>query len=376
MSKNIIIQEGGTGKQLTASKLKTALVGGGSCLWVPEDETQLTTKHISEEGTYTAEAEGYYGFSEVTVSGVGVAVGYDPSGSGDEVSATTDPNTGNLVVKKLPSSILVDTPPTKLNYADGESIDFTGIIVKAYTASGMPWTDNVGHSNIIPFSELSFPVMAADASQVHQHGYTSDLDTSPVTQPISTSGGIYFISTKQSTGETKTEMSEYITGTGVIIVRETSDYWYFTGIAASAEQNGSSVTWETGDGRRTEAPANVAYTTGGKTVYYSYIYEDRVKKTAYWAGDTYNYAINGTYQSVDTLTGVYENAGKIAWTLIYGTPDPSGGLQEIPVEWNRPDDHQTLSAMFYISVGTSSNASMGEATGGGGYTVGGGAGRN
>ena len=38
MSKNIIIQEGGNSKQFTASKLNTALVGGGSCNWVPEDE--------------------------------------------------------------------------------------------------------------------------------------------------------------------------------------------------------------------------------------------------------------------------------------------------------------------------------------------------
>lgn len=50
MSKSIVIQEGGIGKQLTVDKLKTDLVGGGTCLWVPEDSTNLGTKHISEGG--------------------------------------------------------------------------------------------------------------------------------------------------------------------------------------------------------------------------------------------------------------------------------------------------------------------------------------
>lgn len=35
MSKNINIQEGGIGKQLTVDKLKTNLVDGGTQLWVP-----------------------------------------------------------------------------------------------------------------------------------------------------------------------------------------------------------------------------------------------------------------------------------------------------------------------------------------------------
>lgn len=41
MSKNIVIQEGGVGRQFTADKLRTALVGSGSCTWVPEDGVQL-----------------------------------------------------------------------------------------------------------------------------------------------------------------------------------------------------------------------------------------------------------------------------------------------------------------------------------------------
>ena len=110
MSKNITIQEGGVGKAMTADKLKTDLQGGGTCLWVPEDETRLTTKYITENGTYKAADDGYYGYSEVIVSGQGTATGTD--GDGDEAVAYTDPGTGELVVDKVPSSIKVITLPT------------------------------------------------------------------------------------------------------------------------------------------------------------------------------------------------------------------------------------------------------------------------
>ena len=59
MSKNITIQEGGVAKQLTVDKLKTNLVGSGTCLWVPEDDVQLTTKYITENGTYPASDDNY-----------------------------------------------------------------------------------------------------------------------------------------------------------------------------------------------------------------------------------------------------------------------------------------------------------------------------
>ena len=58
MSKNITIQEDGVGKQLTVDKLKTNLVGGGTCLWVPEDDVALGSKRILKNGTYRASDDG------------------------------------------------------------------------------------------------------------------------------------------------------------------------------------------------------------------------------------------------------------------------------------------------------------------------------
>ena len=161
MSKNIIIQEGGIGKQMTVDKLRTDLVGGGNCLWVPEDTAQLGTKYITEDGTYRASADGLYGYSEVTVSGIGTVTGKDPDGSGDDAEATVDPGTGEIVITKLPSSIRVVTPPTTIRYVDGATIDFAGMVVKAYLKSGGLWTDASHPNGIIPINELTLPVTTA-----------------------------------------------------------------------------------------------------------------------------------------------------------------------------------------------------------------------
>lgn len=156
MSKNIVINEGGIGKQLTVDKLRTNLVGGGTCLWVPEDGTSLGTKYITENGTYRASNDGYYGYSEVTVSGIGSVTGKDPD-TGEDVTVTKDPDTGEIVETVVAAEIRVTTAPTKTTYTNGENIDFSGIVVHAYSSTGR----DIGE---IPFNELVFPVTKADAS--------------------------------------------------------------------------------------------------------------------------------------------------------------------------------------------------------------------
>ena len=153
MSKNIIIQEGGIGKQLTVDKLKTNLVGSGTCLWVPEDEVQLGTKTITENGTYKASNDGYYGYEQVVVNvaNVGTVTGTD--GDGDEAVAYTDPTTGELVIDKVPSRIEVVTPPTNPYgiYTNGQTISTNGMVVKAYLASGSEYgTVPLGEITINP----------------------------------------------------------------------------------------------------------------------------------------------------------------------------------------------------------------------------------
>lgn len=161
MSKNIIIQEGGSGKQATVSKLEVNNVGGGTSLWVPEDETQVTSLYVTQNGEYRAEDEGWHGYNVVTVSGIGQAVGY--GSSGNEVLVTADDETGELVETDLASSIHIMMTPLKTRYYEGETIDFTGILVRAFKNTGV-WEDEDHLGGDIPIEELYFSDTIAQGS--------------------------------------------------------------------------------------------------------------------------------------------------------------------------------------------------------------------
>lgn len=192
MSKNIIIQEGGTDYQFTATKLKTNKVGGGTCLWVPEDEVNLKTKRITTNGKHIASDDGAYGFKSVNVNvkggsgsanssgapvttydsdgyvenapgGIGSAVVGTDSQTGEWITVGVDSN-GNLVSTPIPASIVIITPPTKTSYNEGETIDFSGIVVGLKTNSGNTFTNSRYPNGHIPTQELIFPVTIADIS--------------------------------------------------------------------------------------------------------------------------------------------------------------------------------------------------------------------
>lgn len=208
--KNVRAHEGGTVKDLNAvAKIKTYVAEGGFCYWVPEDGVRLTTLSVNKDGTYRASDSGYYGYSEVVVSGVGTTVladlitkeieikengtftyvateedghhGYskviihvsvgggggsegtttiDPE-TGEYVDTRPDPNTGETVTTVLPFAIHVDTPPNKTTYLFGEEIDYTGIEVYAYLKSGEKWTSEDYPNGRIPFEELTLPTTEA-----------------------------------------------------------------------------------------------------------------------------------------------------------------------------------------------------------------------
>ena len=161
MSKNITIQEGGVAKSLSGiKKIKTSKQGSGTVLWIPEDEVTLKTKSVNKNGTYKAKDDGAYGYSQFTVTGIGQAQGTNPS-TGNDAVAEVDPQTGEITIRDVPSSIDITTPPTKLTYTDGETIDFTGMVVKLKLKNGNIYTDSSHPDGIIPHSELTFPVTVA-----------------------------------------------------------------------------------------------------------------------------------------------------------------------------------------------------------------------
>lgn len=326
MSKNIVIQEGGVGKQLTVNKLKTNLVGGGSCIWVPEDETRLGTKYVSENGTYKASDEGYYGFSEFTVSGVGTATGKD--GDGDKAQTTVDPDTGDLVTKKLIEGIQITTPPAKTAYQGGETIDFSGLVVHGYSSTGRDM-------GVIPLSQLSIsPTSATYDPETASSTASSDL----VENDINLAGYYY----------RKSEDSRYIresTASGAdAYITWIYDNSNLVGVDASASPGSVSTALdittskETGqivDTRTTYTDITQEYTHNGKTVYY-------------YVGITIGGAIADVIQPSPTDIGSASSAA-IAWTAIYGDITEKHSVQTITVSYTN-DAGTVLTATFTVNV--------------------------
>ena len=163
MSEAIKIKEGGVDRsQNQINKLKTNTVGGGVCFWVPETERQTDDKRITANGTYTAEDDGLYGYDEITVSVPNTGSMSGKGADGNDYSITVDDN-GYIVETKIPSAIQITTPPPKVSYVEGETIDYTGIVVKLYDGEGNLFTDSRYPDGTIPVSELTFPVTVAHA---------------------------------------------------------------------------------------------------------------------------------------------------------------------------------------------------------------------
>lgn len=333
MSENIIIQEGGVGKQLVVDKLKTDHVGGGSCLWVPEDSVQLTTKHITENGTYRASTDGYYGYSEATVSipNVGTATGTDSDG--DEAVAYTDPETGELETDKVPSSIKVITPPTNPYgiYKDGQTINTDGMVAKAYYKTG-------GEYGTVPNGEVTLNPTTAiyDESTDIPGGeqVETDLDLSPITSPFNS--GYTEVDHRFTTAEI---LHLYTAIGGVIAIFRGDNGYYNIVYAGSSPFSYRKTVIEYGKPvGSSEYNVTTQYTLDNKTVYYS---------ANLGLGGTVNPSgnnVNGSFPST--------KIDKIAWAMIYGTKTPiqAGSRQQITVSWPRPLDSKVLETTFEILV--------------------------
>ena len=333
MSKNITIQEGGVAKQLTIDKLKTNLVGSGTCLWVPEDEVQLGMKNITANGTYKASDDGYYGYEQVVVSGVGSVTGTD--GDGDEATVTTGGG-GELVTTKIPSSIKVTTKPTKTSYNDGDAIDYSGMVVKAYLKTG-------GLYGTVPGNELLLPVTTAEYDETTEGSATSDV-VGNLTQPIAFHVGSYqverhydpqqytywYVQGRISSGSPRV-IANFGSTIKVYLVSDST----FSGDVYTVYKNAPTPGQpdppesETRNGGIASSPRTV----NGKTIYVAVV------------------SHNGTSGSptIDVPTYTETPNNNDFYTMVYGDIT-EGSVVSIPVLWNRPGDGSTLEAGFTITV--------------------------
>lgn len=327
MSKNITIQEGGVAKQLTVDKLKTNLASSGTCLWVPEDEVQLTTKTITQNGTYKASDDGYYGYSEVIVSGQGTATGTD--GDGDEAVAYTDPG-GHLQITKVPSSIRVITPPTNPYgiYTDGQAITTNGMVVKAYLESG-------GEYGTVPNNEITLsPTTAAyDASTDTGSGEaTLDGDT------LDYARSAYWTYRRPLyTQHVNVWSSAYLIALhgNIIAISQSND------IDAGGTYTTTYKTYETSGDVGFSRPSTGTYTYEGVT------------KTFYTRYCTVTYINDDMQEWSGSLTNYPDLAVTDAARILFEgdrEENPRGSVQTINVSWPRPLDGKVLETTFEILV--------------------------
>jgi len=332
MSKNITIQERGIAKQMTADKLKTNIVGGGTCLWVPEDETQLGTKHISENGTYKASNDGLYGYSEVTVNGVGSVTGTDEDG--DEATVTKGDD-GELVIEKIPSSIKVTTLPSKVDYIGGDAIEYGGMVVKAYLKTG-------GLYGTVPNGDLVLPVSTA-VYNPDSSGSASSEYSGNIPQPIS------------------------FNSESIIVRRDYEDYEYFQIEFMLASGGMRAIGYSTGTELILYFVSNAPFS--GKV----YLHDKKLPTPSEpepeddrrWVEDFGGglrtihgkpvYVGSNIVSQIDTIgnPGVpmysQQPNDNDFYTLVYGDIT-TGCIMSVPVQWSRPGDGKQLETSFNINV--------------------------
>ena len=369
------ILEGGIARNFNAKRLYVRPSSGDTLIpFVPEDDVGLTTKSITKNGAYTASKDGVYGWSSVTVN---VPSNSSVTGKGDDGkqhTITTDDD-GYLDDIVTPESIAVTTLPATVQYTDGQTIVYTGIVVHAYDSDG----EDLGE---VPFNELVFPVTVAeyDPSMGEDVDWISaDIDTSPVGQPIPASSSIsgeatwsHFMlpesviyTNSAEFNSTGTKMVIYSVGGGQYVV-----------LSASASADAMTTVHMVKGYNQTESTTSyqgMEYTLNGRTFY-------MVSIAGYFFGP---YDRNDTNVDPISVSGAMLNGGEdiqisgeqsinIGYALVFGSVVGHGAGMTIPVEWARTGDGAVLSTDFGIVV---AEAGFGGASGGGGNTSGGGVGR-
>lgn len=339
MSKNIVIQEGGVGRQLTADKLKTNLVSGGTCLWVPEDDVQLTTKTVTKNGTYKASKDGYYGYDKVIVNVAGGGSISGKGADGNEYSISVDEN-GNIVETKLPSEIRIITPPTYTGpYGDGAYIGFDGLVVTAYDGDGNVWTgDGAYPDGVIPTSELVFPVTVARHSE----------------------GGIGWVA----------DPSWIVSEAGAYLGYSNDRAFYKTnnGNAIAFFKCGDAATWWAGPILVSTNYESSLYSVDGEPVPYD-VREFQYGGLMWYFSSGYHFKTNNYGTPLthvlpsdnDNDEEMFNTVMTMANVIVTGV-----GEETIPVQWIRPDGN-TLEDNFVINV--IPGGGQGGSESGGGSTV-------
>ena len=358
MIEPISINEGNIARIMSAKRLKTAVNGGGSCMWVRATDVVKNTLSVSENGVNVAADSGVYCWDQVNVnvSDSGSVSGKGQDGKPYVVSKGGD---GSLSISELPATIVVDVPPTVTTYSDGETIDLTGMVVKAYLENGELWTDENHPDGIIPLSELMISPTIVDAGS--SVGVYTDGAGINAMLCVCATMCVY------ESWEVSGRWIEHVDGYRYDgILGYNSRGWEST-----MHKNDMGSTYLT----RYDERIYAANASGNNDI-----------DMAVHPDESYEY-IRGWYPSGSTSAsagdGVF-NLGSFAdvWTLVpESSVNPSqqsisgleyvGGQETVTVQWARPGDYEMLETGFEISV-----VGYGGASGGGGQAGESGTGRN
>lgn len=305
----------------TLDKIQTQGIGGGSVTWVPEAATRCETLRVTANGSYSAETAGVYGWDNVLVSVPGSSVtGKDPD-TGEEVEVHPDPETGEIVKTVIPEEIRVTTLPTKTTYANGETIDYTGIVVHGYSSTGR----DLG---AIPFSELVFPVTTAQGGDewTDGHGLNAMMLACTPHYGVDWQGHEYTVYVGDKVLGTDGYGKQATYGTGntpsTRLITRYNNHNYGLLLTGSGKTDMYAYTPQT--------PGTVAYgwsISGGST---AELNSNRFSN-AQWEG----YLTDLPVSTVDP-------------TAI--NPSTLYNIQSIPVQWLRPSDGAVLETSFDITV--------------------------
>lgn len=316
-------------------RIRTPGLGGSAVTWVPDANTICDQLKITANGTYSAAEAGKYGYDYVVVSVPGSSVtGRDPD-TGEEVEVHPDPETGEIVTTVLPTEIRVITPPAKTDYADGETIDYSGIMVHAYSATGQDM-------GAVPFNALAFPVTTAVYSGDSDGSASSDYSGN-IDQPIAFKTG------------------------DITVERFYEEYEYFNIEYKIASGNIRAIGYTTGTELILYFVSDAPF-SGDVYLHDKYLPtpsrpypDDDYRKIAQFVGamrtihDKPVYISSNRVVQLDTIAnagvptyGQQPNDNDL-YTMVYGDIT-TGSIMHLPVQWPRTPDGAVLETTFSINV--------------------------
>jgi len=384
MPKTIKILQNGSEKNLSkVAKIRTMLATGENCDWIPEADVPLGILSVTQDGVYDPAQDPngpFYGYSMVTVDGIGntemgqlaeititkngtydvtkdedgsfygyskvivnvkkksddgdggsskPVTGKDPDG--DDAIAGVDED-GNIYTQKLPTRISINIYPNNLVYEDGQTIDFTGLRVKAFLPDGTEW-------GVVPDNEILTPVTVAEYSG--DGGGTGEWDVSG----LGINPPIYM---KQLAVGEYYEGEPGVTGSRFVTAIEASSTVYYIVFADGAggfvggcvslsafhvtTQRMAPSSWD----------PHVAYFVGQNPTTVN-------GKSAYVTGFNATYASSSSRISA-SQQGTGYSLPQTAVIAITGGSSLDGSQQAIPLQWKRPGDKKVLETSFGISV--------------------------